>query len=277
MEAAGRGPPVREVPIAPASRHQIEWAASGLRRAASEAGVNLSVDYSRTVAADGLSREPELGVTRLGVGVVIHTSPESIRRLPLVLGYAERPRPVVPRRPPPPRPARPACHRRSHPGCGDMNCGPDHLPTPARMQLTALRDPLVETHGHRPGSTYLEHVYLGILGPSATWLWQRTARIATTRPSSTIDMVDLAASLGLGQGLGPNAAISRTLARLAWFDAARRAGDTLAVRLALPDVPVRRQARLSASARLAHQVLAAANRTPSLAGPGDALTPAVGL
>jgi hypothetical protein len=72
-----------------ASRHQIDWVASGLRRAASDAGVILPVDYSRTVAADGLSREPGLGVTRLGVGVVIHTTPEGTRRLPLVLGYAD--------------------------------------------------------------------------------------------------------------------------------------------------------------------------------------------
>jgi hypothetical protein len=145
------------------------------------------------------------------------------------------------------------------------------------MEITALRDPVVETHGHRPGSAYVEHVYVGVLGPSATWLWQRTARIATTRPSTAVDMVDLAASLGLGQGLGPNAAISRTIARLAWYDAARRAGDTLAVRLALPDVPLRRHARLSISARFAHQRLAAASRTPPIAGTSDALTSAVGL
>jgi hypothetical protein len=71
------------------SRHQIDWTASGLRRAAADAGVNLPVLYSQTVAADGLDRESELAVTRLGAGVVIHTQPDSDKRLPMVLGYAD--------------------------------------------------------------------------------------------------------------------------------------------------------------------------------------------
>jgi hypothetical protein len=70
-------------------RHQIEWAAAALRRAAAEAGVELPVAYSQTVAADGLGRESELGVTRLGAGVVIHIKPDSDKRLPVVLGYAD--------------------------------------------------------------------------------------------------------------------------------------------------------------------------------------------
>ncbi len=73
----------------PASHHQIEWAASGLRRAATDAGVALPIDYSRRVAADGLTRSPELGVTRLGAGVILHTQPRSDRELPVVIGYAD--------------------------------------------------------------------------------------------------------------------------------------------------------------------------------------------
>jgi hypothetical protein len=73
----------------PGSRHQIEWAASGLRRAAADIGVPLPVDYSQAVAADGLARSAELGVTRLGAGVVIHTQPASNRELPVVVGYAD--------------------------------------------------------------------------------------------------------------------------------------------------------------------------------------------
>lgn len=73
----------------PASRHQVEWAASGLRRAAAEVGVTLPVDYSQTVAADGLTRSPELGVTRLGAGVVLHTQPANNCDLPIVIGYAD--------------------------------------------------------------------------------------------------------------------------------------------------------------------------------------------
>jgi len=124
-----------------------------------------------------------------------------------------------------------------------------NLPTPERLQVTAWHNPAVEANGHRPGSPYIEHVYVSSLGPSATWLWQRLARIATARPSTIVDMPDLAASLGLGTNLGPNSAISRTVNRLVLFDSARRAGNTLAVCLALPDVPPNRLARLPVSGR----------------------------
>lgn len=54
-----------------------------------EAGVALPVDYSQTAAADGLTRSPVLGVTRLGAGVVLHTQPADDRELPVVVGYAD--------------------------------------------------------------------------------------------------------------------------------------------------------------------------------------------
>ena len=75
--------------VRPVTRHQIEWAASGLRRAATEAGVALPVDYSQAVAADGLARATQLAVTRLGAGVVLHTQPSTDRELPVVVGYAD--------------------------------------------------------------------------------------------------------------------------------------------------------------------------------------------
>ena len=74
---AGEGPEV--------TAHQIEWVAAGLRQAASEAGVFLPVSYSRAVAADGLGRGAEVGVTRLGRGVVFHTHPGQLSRCPVQL------------------------------------------------------------------------------------------------------------------------------------------------------------------------------------------------
>lgn len=127
--------------------------------------------------------------------------------------------------------------------------------TPPRLTVAAWPDPVIEAHGHRPGSPYVEAVWLGVLGPSATWAWQRLARLATVRAGVTIDSVDLATSLGLGDGLGANAVISRTLGRLVAFGVAQRSEEVIAVRTALPDLPARRAARLSASARLAHERL----------------------
>lgn len=72
-------------PVRPVSRHQAEWAASGLRRAATEAGVALPIDYNPAGAADGLTRATQLAVSRLGAGVVLLTQPSSDRELPVVV------------------------------------------------------------------------------------------------------------------------------------------------------------------------------------------------
>ena len=127
--------------------------------------------------------------------------------------------------------------------------------TPVQLYVIAWSDPVIEGLGHRPGSAYIEAVWLGLLGPTTTFAWMRLSRLAAARPSATVDAVDLAVSLGVGEGLGRHAPISRTLARMVALDAAHRAGDTLAVRLALPDIPERRVDRLSYSARIAHEHL----------------------
>jgi hypothetical protein len=90
-------------------------------------------------------------------------------------------------------------------------------------------------------------------------------------PNSTLDATDLAVSLGLGENLGRNSAMSRTLARLVGFDGARRQGDILAVRLALPDLTERRLSRLSYSARLAHERFAHANAHSSVGAAPEAV------
>ncbi len=125
--------------------------------------------------------------------------------------------------------------------------------SPPTLNVVAWPDPIIDAHGHRPGSPYVEAVWLGVLGPSTTLCWARLSRIANTRPATAVDITDLAVSLGLGPGLGRNAPISRTLGRMVMFGAAIRSGDTLAVRRTLPDVPERMTNRLSYTARLAHQ------------------------
>jgi hypothetical protein len=152
-----------------------------------------------------------------------------------------------------------------------------NLPTPERMQVIALHNAAVEAGGHRPGSPYIEQVYVSHLGPTATWLWQRLARLATASPSTIIDMADLASSFGLGSHLGPNSAMSRTLNRLVLFDGARRAGNTLAVRLALPDLPANRLARLPVSVRVAHQHLSGSHQAVQSSSSHDAARIAEGV
>jgi hypothetical protein len=69
--------------------HELAWLAAGLRRAAAGLDVNLPVSYSETVAADGVRFCEQLGVTRIGDGVAIHTAPEPPDQLPVLLGYAD--------------------------------------------------------------------------------------------------------------------------------------------------------------------------------------------
>jgi len=73
----------------PATLHQVGWVAEGLRRIAAGQGVELPVAYARRVATEGLAHGAELGVTRLGAGVVIHTAPQTGDRRPVVVGYAD--------------------------------------------------------------------------------------------------------------------------------------------------------------------------------------------
>jgi hypothetical protein len=138
-----------------------------------------------------------------------------------------------------------------------------NLDTPATLTVVAWPDPVVEAHGHKPGSPYIHGVWLGCLGPSTTLCFERLSRIAIACPNTPVDTVDLAISLGLGENLGRNSAISRTLGRMVAFGAAHRCEDTIAVRRALPDVPDRMLARLSYTARIAHEHLAQSTPTPS--------------
>jgi len=129
--------------------------------------------------------------------------------------------------------------------------------TPTSLTVVAWPDAIVDSRGHKPGSPYVEAVWLGVLGPSTTLCWARLSRIVSARPGTVIDTTDLAISLGLSGQLGRNAPLTRTLSRMVMFGAATSSGDALAVRKALPDVPLRMAGRLSYSARLAHQRWAA--------------------
>jgi hypothetical protein len=60
-----------------------------LCRAALDAAVDLPRSYALRVAAKMAEGDGELGVSRLGGGIVIHTVPPSRGRLPIIVGYAD--------------------------------------------------------------------------------------------------------------------------------------------------------------------------------------------
>lgn len=126
---------------------------------------------------------------------------------------------------------------------------------PATLTVTAWDDPLVEAHGFGPRHPYVEGVYGGVIGPSALVCYRRLGPLVELGLDDIdIDVVDLAVSLGLGEGTGRNAMITRTLQRMAAFGVARWMPDgRYAVRRALAPLPEYRVRRLSQSARRFHE------------------------
>ena len=72
-----------------ATAHELAWVAAGIRRAAADLGVELPAGYALAVAAQALSRGEELGVTKLGRGVVLSSLLGPGRAMPFVVGYAD--------------------------------------------------------------------------------------------------------------------------------------------------------------------------------------------
>ena len=75
--------------ISTATGHELAWVAAGIRRAAAGFGVELPAGYALAVAAQALSGGEELGVTKLGQGVVLSSLPGPEGALPFVVGYAD--------------------------------------------------------------------------------------------------------------------------------------------------------------------------------------------
>jgi hypothetical protein len=69
-------------------RHRIGQMAFALCRAAHDAAVELPLSYARCVA-ETTENDAELGVSRLGSGVVLHTVPAAKGCLPIIVGYAD--------------------------------------------------------------------------------------------------------------------------------------------------------------------------------------------
>jgi hypothetical protein len=114
------------------------------------------------------------------------------------------------------------------------------------LHVVPWSDPVVDQVGYDPRSMYVEQFWLGILGPSATWLLRHLVTRLDGEPAGfDLDLADCALSLGLGRRPGATAAFPRTIARCCQFGTARFCGPTkLAVRRMLPALSRRQIARL---------------------------------
>lgn len=120
--------------------------------------------------------------------------------------------------------------------------------------VVAWPDPVIDQVGHDPRSVYVERFWLGILGPSATWLVRHLVdRLDRAPDGYQLDLDECATALGLGRRPGAQGVFPRTLARCCQFGATRLVdAGTLQVRRRLPPLTRRQIARLPETLRTDH-------------------------
>ena len=108
--------------------------------------------------------------------------------------------------------------------------------------------------GHHPRSPYVELFWLGVLGPSATWLIRRLALRLEEAPSGVlVSTAEIAGEIGLGGRQALQTAFQRAFERCCRFGLMQRGRhNTLFVRTRLPDLTARMAERLPPGLRVAH-------------------------
>ena len=116
-------------------------------------------------------------------------------------------------------------------------------------------DRVIDTLGHDPRSWYVEQFWLGILGPTTTWLLRRLAAVLEEQPEGAeVAVAELARELGLGRRTGRAGPLDRCIERAVRFEMARFEEDgALAVRRRLPPLTHRQVAHLPGSLQEAHR------------------------
>lgn len=123
------------------------------------------------------------------------------------------------------------------------------------LAIRAWRDRVLDALGHDPRSRYVELFWLGILGPSTTWLLRRLATRLEESPSGfDLDLGGLAQELGLGTRAGRSSPLTKALIRICQFDLADvRDESILAVRRKVPPLNRRQVRHLPPALQEAHE------------------------
>lgn len=132
---------------------------------------------------------------------------------------------------------------------------PADVPSVTILPVRPWPDSVIDALGHDPRSAYVERFWLGILGPSTTWLIRYLAdRLDASPEGFDLDLAGTAQALGLGGKGGRHSPFMRALSRCCQFDIAEARPDgTLAVRRKLPPLTRRQILRLSPELLAAHQ------------------------
>ena len=170
--------------------------------------------------------------------------------------------------PPPPPPRRseqttPTVAEPGPPHAGGNEHGPSRLDfaameasladIPQRFAVRPWIDPVVESSGHDPHSRYVELFWLGVLGPTATWLIRRFADGLEMFPDGyELDLYETAQAIGLSAMPGKSTAFVRAMGRCVLFGMADRNDEGFDVRRKVPSLELRHLRRLPEHLRVAH-------------------------
>jgi len=131
-----------------------------------------------------------------------------------------------------------------------------NLPTFPLETLTVRPwvDEVIDTVGHEVRSPYVEQFWLGLLGPSSTWLLRRlVARFDAEPDGYELDLAVTATAIGLGGRSGRHSPFLRSIDRCCRFGAAQQVdASTLRVRRKLPPLTRSQLARLPLELQEAH-------------------------
>ena len=134
-------------------------------------------------------------------------------------------------------------------------------PAPAFLPLDTLTvlpwpDPVIDGLGHHPCSSYVETFWLGVLGPSTTFLLRHVVTALEASGDGEgfeLPLAVTARRLGLGEKGGRHSPFMRSLARLVQFELATMEDErTLAVRRRVPPLNRRQLIRLPDALQEAH-------------------------
>jgi hypothetical protein len=132
------------------------------------------------------------------------------------------------------------------------------------LRVRPWADPVVDELGFDIRSPYVERFWLGILGPSTTFLLRRLAAEFDRAPDGfDLDLAEVATGLGLAARGGRNSPFLRALDRPTKFGLARRHADTYDLRRRLPPLNLAQVTRLPESLRAEHAAWQAATSSPS--------------
>ncbi len=114
-------------------------------------------------------------------------------------------------------------------------------------------DPVVDDDGFDARSRYVETFWLGVLGPTATWLLRRLiAGLEQSPDGYDLDLDTTARAMGLSFTAGRSSPFGKALERCVMFGLAHPIEGGLAVRRRIPPVSFRHLRRMPDALQAAH-------------------------